>query len=130
MVRAGSSSEHVAYFGDFVATACDLARVKAPHGLDSISFVPVLKGKYRQKRHEYLYWEFYEQGSRQAVRFGDWKAIREPMVRGAVKLFNLRADPGEKEDLAEREPKLVQKAIEYMAEAHVPDERWTIQGGA
>jgi len=29
-----------------------------------------------QKDHDYLYWEFFEGGFRQAVRMGDWKAIR------------------------------------------------------
>ena len=32
-----------------------------------------------QKKHEYLNWEFYEEGSRAAIRFGSWKLIEEPM---------------------------------------------------
>jgi len=126
VVKAGSTNEQVGYFGDFFATACDLAGLKTPPGLDSISFLPTLRGKGRQKEHKYLYWEFYEQGGRQAVRFGDWKAIREPMLTGEVKLFNLATDLAEQHDLAEKERAIARRAIRYMDEAHVNDERWRV----
>ena len=125
-VAAGSTSDHVAYFGDFYATACDLAGTPVPRGLDSISIVPTLTGEGEQAIHEYLYWEFYEQGSRQAVRFGDWKAIREPMFTGKVSLYNLTTDIGESHDLAPALPELVAKAVGYMEEAHVNDPVWQV----
>jgi arylsulfatase A-like enzyme len=127
-VKAGKTSDHVAYFGDFFATVCDLTGGKSPKNLDSISFAPTLTGKGRQKKHEYLYWEFYEQGSRQAVRFGNWKAIREPMLTGDVKLFNLAKDLREEKDVAAENPKLVARAVKYMDEAHVNDPRWQVRG--
>ena len=90
--------------------------------------MPVLTGRpAEQKAHEYLYWEFYEQGGRQAVRFGPWKAIREPMKTGRVQLFDLSSDVGEDEDLAATRPDLVARAARYMDEAHVPDPVWTVQ---
>jgi arylsulfatase A-like enzyme len=98
-----------------------------PAGLDSISFLPALTGKGRQKEHEYLYWEFYEQGSRQAVRFGNWKAIREPMLTGKVQLFDLSRDLREEKDLSKEKPRVVKKALRYMDEAHVNDPRWEIK---
>ncbi|MEZ6046358.1 MAG: hypothetical protein R3C11_12480 [Planctomycetaceae bacterium] len=49
---------------------------------------------------DYLYWEFYEQGSRQAVRFGDWKAIAEPMYSDNIELYNIREDIGEEPNLS------------------------------
>lgn len=127
-VKAGSVSEHVGYSGDFFATACELTSVKLPTGLDSISFAPTLTGKGTQTQHAYLYWEFYEQGSRQAVRFGDWKAIREPMLTGAVKLFNLKDDLAEQRDLAVAHPELAANAVKLMDAAHVPDKRWQPSG--
>ena len=66
---AGKTSDHIGYFGDLMATAAQLAGVDPPAGLDSISFVPTLTGDPdEQAAHEYLYWEFYERGGRQAVR--------------------------------------------------------------
>lgn len=126
-IAAGTTSDHVGYFGDFFATACDLANTKTPTDLDSISLVPTITGKGRQQEHEYLYWEFYEQGTRQSVRLGDWVAIREPMLKGPVQLYNLKDDLAEHHDVAADHPDLVQKAVKYMAEAHVPDERWQVK---
>ncbi len=127
-VRPGGVSDHLGYFGDFFATACELSGAPLPTGLDSISFAPTLTGRGGQKRHEYLYWEFYEQGSRQAVRFGDWKAIREPMLTGPVKLYNLKDDLAEQNDLAATKPDLLERAIRFLDEAHVNDERWQVPG--
>jgi arylsulfatase A-like enzyme len=127
VVKAGVTSEHVGYFGDFFATACDLTGARQPSGLDSISFAPTLTGKGRQREHEYLYWEFYEQGSRQAVRFGNWKAIREPMLTGKTQLFNLLKDLREEKDVANEKPGVLKKAERYMDEAHVNDPRWEIK---
>jgi arylsulfatase A-like enzyme len=126
-IGAGTTSDHLGYFGDFFATACDLAGAKTPGGLDSISFVPTITGKGIQQEHEYLYWEFHEQGTRQSVRFGDWAAIREPMLTGPVKLYNLKDDLAEKHDLASAKPEVLKKAIKYLDEGHVEDERWPVK---
>jgi uncharacterized sulfatase len=99
-IAPGSLSSHVGYFGDFLATFAEMLGHAAPAGIDSLSLLPSLTGiPAEQKAHEYLYWEFYEQGGRQAVRFGPWKAIREPMKTGCVQLFDLSKD-WVREDLA------------------------------
>lgn len=127
-VAAGSTTEHIGYFGDWMATVAELSGASMDHPTDSISFVPTLKGQpEKQQQHEALYWEFYEQGSRQAVRFGDWKAIRQPMLTGNVELFNLREDLGETTDLSAEHPELVQRAIELMDRAHVPHPNWKVR---
>ena len=66
----------------------------------------------------------YEQSSRQAVRFGNWKAIRDPMLTGDIKIFDLASDLGEKNNLASSRPDLVEQAAAYMREAHVPHPNW------
>ncbi|MGH9844561.1 MAG: arylsulfatase [Blastocatellia bacterium] len=124
-IKAGAVSNHAGYFGDLFALVCELTGQPPPPGLDSISFAPALFGK-RQKRHDYLYWEFYEQGSRQAVRMGDWKAIREPMFTGTVRLYDLRRDIGESNDVAAANPELVKRAAALMDQAHVADPKWKV----
>jgi uncharacterized sulfatase len=127
-IAPGGSSSHVGYFGDFFATFAELLGQAVPAGLDSVSLLPTLTGTPAgQKAHEYLYWEFYEQGGRQAVRFGPWKAIREPMTTGRVQLFDLTRDTGEEKDLAVTRPDIVARAVRYMDEAHVPDPAWTVR---
>jgi arylsulfatase A-like enzyme len=126
-IAPGTVSSHAGYFGDFFATFAELLGQPVPPGLDSISLLPTLTGRpAEQKDHEYLYWEFYEQGGRQAVRFGPWKAIREPMETGRVQLFDLAHDIGENEDLAATRADLAARAAKYMDEAHVPDPAWTV----
>jgi uncharacterized sulfatase len=128
-IRAGRISEHVGYFGDLFATVGELTGQKLPAGLDSISFLPeLLRGSAKQARHDFLYWEFYEQGGRQAVRFGHYKAIREPMFSGKISLYDLAKDIGETRDIAARHPGLVTKATRMMDGAHVDDPAWRVRG--
>jgi uncharacterized sulfatase len=87
--------------------------------------LPTLTGQYdQQKKHEYLYWEFYEQGSKQAVRWNEWKAVRMPMLTGQTVLYNLESDLGETTDLAADHPEIVNKLQQMMDTAHVPDPNW------
>lgn len=131
VVAAGMTSDHIAYFGDWMATAAELAGAEVPSDVDSISFAPTLKGQEElQKQHDYLYWEFYEQGSRQAVRFGNWKAIRQPMQTGTIELYDLSSDLGETNDVADQHPDLVKKAAAMMDEAHTPHPNWKVRGRA
>ncbi|MDX2034720.1 MAG: arylsulfatase [Blastocatellia bacterium] len=130
-VRAGAVSDHMGYFGDWMATVGELTNQALPAGLDSISFLPALTGRAaKQRQHKYLYFEFYEQGGRQSVRFGKWKAIREPMRTGRVQLYDLSTDLGEKTDVADANPAIVRQAAAYMDEAHVDDPAWPVPGAA
>ncbi len=122
---AGTTSSHVGYFGDFLATAAEIAGVDAPPALDSISFLPAIRGRHDEQRaHRYLYWEFFERGSAQAVRVGDWKAVRRPFGHGAIELYNIRKDIGEQHDLAGTHPVVLSKIRASMREAHVPSPLW------
>ena len=123
-IQPGQVSHHVGYFGDVMATACELAGVDTPPETDSISFLPTLLGQpERQKQHDYLYWEFYERGSAQAVRSGNWKAIRQPMLTGRIQLYDVARDPCEKYDLSRRGD-IVAKLRKIMQQAHVADPNW------
>lgn len=126
-IPAGQVSQHPAYFGDFMATAAELSGSNTPKNTQSISFLPTLFGhKKQQKKHQYLYWEFYEQGSKQAVQFGKWKAIRKPMLTGTVELYDISSDLGEDKNIANQHPALVKRAIQYMNEAHRSDPKWKV----
>lgn len=124
-IAPGSVSDHIGYFGDFMATAAQIAGVRPPAGLQSISFLPTLLGHpQKQPRHTYLYWEFYERRSAQAVRLGEWKAVRSPMLTGPIELYNLGTDPGEKHDVAADHPDIVARMQTLMQQAHVPSPNW------
>ena len=125
-IKAGTVSDHVGYFGDFFALACELTNQKLPNGLDSISFLPALKGR-KNPGHKYLYWEFYEGEGKQAVRFQNWKAIREPMLTGKIQLYDLAQDVGEKNNVASAHPKIVERATANLNKAHTPDPNWQVK---
>ncbi len=128
-IQAGSDNHRGWYFGDVMATAAELAGVKPPAGIDSDSFGPALRGKDQQTkwtRKSELYWEFYERGSAQAVRFGKWKAIRKPMFTGSIELYDLSSDHGEDRDAAKRHPELVEHAAKLMDKLHEPDPNWKL----
>ncbi len=126
-IRPGSVSTHVGYFGDLMATFAEVAGAKPLPNLDSISLVPTLLGRTGQRRHEFLYWEFYEDGVSQAVLLGDrWKGIRLKNPRAPLQLYDLANDLGETTDVAAKEPNVAERLVRIMREAHVDNEHWKL----
>jgi len=111
MVEEGSVSNHVSAFWDLLPTCCEIAGVRPPDDIDGISFLPSLTGE-RQTEHDYLYWEFHEQGGKQAVRMGDWKAVKLDVKKNPgnlIELYNLEDDIAESNNVAAQYPEIVQK---------------------
>jgi arylsulfatase A-like enzyme len=120
-VKPGTTSDHISAFWDMLPTFCEIAKVDAPENIDGISMLPVLLGKdSEQKQHEYMYWELPEQGGRQAIRKGDWKAVKYN-VKGnpdtEIELFNLRDDPSEKMNIASNHLEIVQEMEVLLKQA-------------
>ncbi len=131
VVKAGSLDDAHWYFGDMMRTFADMAGVDAPEDIDSDSFLSTLRGKPREnkwQRKSPMYWEFYERGSAQAIRFGKWKAIRKPMFTGPIELYDMSNDPGEKSNYAVRRPDLVKHAANLFNKEHRPDPNWKVPG--
>ena len=125
-VKPGSVSDHVSAFWDVLPTLAEISGSVIPDGVDGISFLPELTGK-KQKKHEYLYWEFHEQGGKMAVRMGDWKAVKlnvDKTPGGTVELYDLSADIGETNDLSASNPELVEKLEKLMDDAHTPSDKF------
>jgi arylsulfatase A-like enzyme len=92
---------------------------------DGVSLLPLFLGS-RAPQREYLYWEFHEGGFAQAVRIGSWKAVQHG-ARGAVELYDLRADTGETRDVSAQHTALVRRAEEIMRREHVESEDWPLE---
>ncbi len=126
---ANTVSEHVGYFGDLMATVGELSGGEVPAGLDSVSFAPEIMGhSERQQQHDYLYWEFYERGSAQAVVQGHWKGVRRPMYDGPIELYDLATDLGEANDIAAAHPDRVAAMAKIMTAAHQDHPSWSPSG--
>jgi arylsulfatase A-like enzyme len=101
-IKAGTVSDHISYFPDMMPTLAELSGVPVPPGIDGISIVPTLLGRGDQINHGHLYWEFHAQGGKQAVRKGNWKAVRLNVNSGTdavIELYNLNNDTGEQNDI-------------------------------
>jgi len=123
-------SNHISAFWDFLPTCADLAHFKAPEGIDGISMVPALLGNSgKQKKHEFLYWEFHEQGKKQAVRMGSYKAVRLNVAEnpnGPLELYNLTDDIAERHNIADRHPEIIARIKKYLKTARTPSTHWPL----
>jgi len=123
---AGTVTDHVGGFQDFMATFADLGGVREhlPETHAGISFAPLLTGRPQtQRQHDHLYWAFYEGGRGQAVRQDRWKLIQQPM-KSAPRLYDLESDLGETKDLAGEQPERVARLRELMKASYTPSDRW------
>jgi arylsulfatase A-like enzyme len=118
-IQPGSTSDLLTSFVDFMPTAAELAGVPIPSGMDGISILPTLLGQNQSKQHEALYFEIYETFFQQSVRWGDWKGYRLG-TKAPLELYDLKADPVEKNNLAAAHPDIVQKIEAIMASEHTP----------
>jgi arylsulfatase A-like enzyme len=123
--RPGTTSEQMWAFYDFFATACDIAGADAPK-TDGISMLPAILGQPQPRQHDYLYWEFFENGFTQAIRAGDWKAIRVGL-NGPIELYNLKTDVGETRNVASENPKIVDEMAARFKEARTDSDAWPIR---
>ncbi|MRT91995.1 arylsulfatase [Ancylomarina sp. 16SWW S1-10-2] len=126
-IEAGSVSDHVSAFWDFLPTCAAIAGVKSVEGIDGISFLPELLGEANQEEHDHLYWEFSRKGGRQAVRMGDWKAVIYKLHKqGELELYNLATDVSESNNVADQHPDIVAKMKEIMKKEHVDSKRFPL----
>ncbi len=130
-IKAGAKCDVPVIGIDFYPTFLELTGAAPPPGqpLDGESIVPLLEGAGEPDR-EAIYWHFpaYLQGDRRgsrdplfrtrpcgALRCGDWKLI-EYFEDGALELYNLAEDIGEKNNLADKRPDKTKQLHRMMVE--------------
>jgi len=127
-IKPGTTTDHISAFWDVLPTLAEVTESPVPQDTDGVSFLPVILGKNDQEKHAYLYWEHHSGGSKQAVRMGDWKALRLK-VKGnpdaPIELYNLANDLAESEDVSKSHPEIVKK-IDTIMKSRTPSEipRW------
>jgi arylsulfatase A-like enzyme len=116
VVPAGVTYDGLMCTLDFYATAAAAAGQTLPERCDGRDLLPYLKGERKGDVHEYIYWHnadptdaprrnFY------AVRWKDWRLVKNPE---GWRLFDLKKDPQERNDVAEQHP----EAVEHMLERY------------
>ena len=127
VIAPGSVSGHLSAFWDVLPTLAEVAGARPPEGLDGISFFPALRGRdAEQKSHDFLYWEFHERGSKQAVRLGDWKGVRF-VNDDRFELYDLKEDLSESADLTDAHAEVVAKMATILATSRTENEHWPLK---
>ena len=91
-------TDALVYLFDLFPTLCAICRLPAPTGIDGKDLYPVIKGEKKGVRSS-LYTAY--RNTVRAVRTDEWKLIRYPR-RNYTQLFNLKKDPLEIDNLANR----------------------------
>lgn len=110
-IPAGRTVEGIGMAMDILPTVLRWASPPAvvPSGVDGADVGPMVTGS-ASSPHDAVFWDYMRQG---AVRRGDWKLILNPPdfpgdpVTDSVWLSNLKQDPGERTNLAARNPRIV-----------------------
>jgi len=121
-IEASSKGRFVGAFWDLLPTFADISGAQTPANIDGISFQNSLLGEEsEQKQHEFLYWEFHEQGDKQAIRWGKWKGVKlmvKSPVGSVFELYDLKIDPSERNNVASRHPDIVKQITRFMRQSH------------
>lgn len=126
-VAASSESNATVCTADFFATAAEVAGAKFPEdaGEDSFSMVPLLTGKGEWRRTSTVHHSI---NGAFAIRKGNWKLVLCPGSGGwseprpgkedkdayPLQLFDLKSDPGERNNVAESNPERVKALADEL----------------
>lgn len=140
VVKAGRTTGTPAGVVDMLPTLCKVAGIQSPgdRTIDGVDLTPLLRGD-DFTRDTPLYWFFYRADPQLALRDGDWTLIGwiddpvekrthwlssadMPFIKQSLPtrfaLYNVREDPGQKNDLAEAEPARLEAMKAALLEIH------------
>jgi arylsulfatase A len=123
-IKADVVSEQVWAFWDLMPTLAELTGQKAPPAMDGVSILPALTDG-KPVEHPPLYFEFHERGFTQAVRMGDWKAVRLG-TKLPIELYDMKTDFAEAKNVAAEHPEVVKRIEEFLKTARVDSAVWPI----
>ncbi len=122
-IKAGQTTDHVSAQYDVMATCADLLGTKPAAANDGISFLPTLLNRGTQKQHDFLYFEFPENGGQLAVRLGKWKGVKRNMKTNpdaTWEVYDLSVDESEQNNIAAQHPELLPQLDAIVKREHRP----------
>jgi arylsulfatase A-like enzyme len=99
---------------DVLPTVLAAAGAPAPANLDGVNVLPALRGAEALPERPWFSYIHQSDDAHASVHLGKWKLVAhgdffpaQPVARPQLELYDLAADPGEKVDLAARQPERV-----------------------
>ena len=97
-IEAGKKVSQPIYLQDAMATSLEIAEVKKPEYIEFQSLLPILEGK-EQTNVRSVYGKYMD--LQRMIVQDDWKLIMYPYAKQKVRLFNMKKDPEEMNDLSQ-----------------------------
>ncbi len=135
-IPGNRESDLISAWWDVLPTLCEVAGQSTPESIDGMSLLPTLVGEdAAQKRHEFLYWESPGYSGQQAIRMGNWKAIRKTLSRRpnraaplpSWQLYDLETDIGETTDVAAKHLDVIATIDAIARREHTPSELFPLR---
>jgi arylsulfatase A-like enzyme len=121
-IQANSISDLLSVQYDMMPTFAELTGKPIQH-LDGMSLLPVLIGNETiQQKHDFLYFEYPENGGQIAVRIGKWKGVRKNMRKNPTspwELFDIENDPREQHDVSQFHIDIIDKMKVIVKREHL-----------
>lgn len=122
VVPQNETNSTVGYFADILPTLLDFTDSKTNIQTDGISLKNIFFDNKQLDEKRILYWEFHEQGGKQAVRWGNWKGVRLNVhnkgFHEEIELYDLENDVSETMNIASDNQDVVKTIMEIMASEH------------
>jgi arylsulfatase A-like enzyme len=110
---------------DLLPTIAELAGADSS-GSDGTSFGAVLETGTAPVVDRTFYWELHQAHVEQAVRWGEWKAVRQGGPGAPIELYDLASDPVERVDLAGARTDIVAKARQLLEDSRTASADWPL----
>lgn len=130
VIKEHRVTDHVTTFWDFLPTVAEIIDESPAKDIDGISYLSLLTGKGKEPvNHEYIYYEFFEQGGKQSILKDGWKLVRLNMSKPEKlkeELYYLPNDIGEEKNLIDQNPKKAKELRQLAKKARTENNnfRW------
>ena len=119
-INAGETSDFVWSFVDILPTLASIGGAKTVQSDGQDVSTMLLSNSHTDNNSDrILYWEFYEGGFQQAVRYKQWKGVLTSLDAN-WELYNLEEDVSERNNLADSHPEIVDLIVNFANNQHVP----------